>query len=117
MLGPYYKPQITSVLSILHRLTGVALAVIGAPLMLWWLVALGQGAESYANFQACLGGVLGLLARLVLVFCLSFHLFNGIRHLAWDTGKGFELKSVRLTGWLVVIGATAMTIFIMAVTS
>lgn len=109
MLGPYYKPQITSVLSILHRATGVVLTVIGAPLMLWWLIALGQGAESYSNFQSCLGGILGTLARLALLFCLSFHLFNGIRHLVWDTGRGFEMKTVHLSGWLVVFGAVVLT--------
>jgi len=116
MLGPYYKPQITSVLSILHRATGVILAVIGAPLMLWWLVALGQGAESYTYLQGCLDGVLGILARLALVFSLSFHLFNGIRHLIWDTGKGFEMKTVNLGGWLVVIGAITLTAALMVVT-
>ena len=116
MLGPYYKPQITSVLSILHRATGVFLAVAGIPLMLWWLVALGQGPESYAGFQACLGGILGTLARIGLVFCLSFHLFNGVRHLVWDTGRGFDMKSVRLGGWLVVIGAVALTCILMVVT-
>lgn len=117
MLGPYYKPQITSMLSILHRATGVVLTVIGAPLLLWWLVALGQGAESYAYLQSCLSGVLGLLAKLALVFSLSFHLLSGIRHLVWDTGKGFELKTVYLGGWLVVIGAIALTAILMVATS
>ena len=117
MLGPYYKPQITSVLSILHRATGVVLTVIGAPLLLWWLVALGQGPESYASFQSCLSGLIGMAAKLVLVFSLSFHLFSGIRHLVWDTGKGFELKTVYLGGWLVVIGAVSLTGILMVVSS
>lgn len=117
MLGPYYKPQLTSVLSILHRATGVVLTVIGAPLLLWWLVSIGQGAESYAYLQNCLDSIPGMLARTALVFCLSFHLFNGIRHLIWDTGKGFDLKHVYLGGWLVVIGAVALTAILMVVTS
>lgn len=117
MIGPYYKPQITSVLSILHRATGVALTVIGAPLLIWWLVALGTGPECYAGFRECLGGALGMLARLAIIFSLSFHLFNGIRHLVWDIGKGFELKSVYLGGWLVVIGAVVLTASLMVVTS
>ena len=116
MLGPYYKPQITSVLSILHRATGVALTVIGVPLLMWWLIALGQGPESYSAMQECLSGILGLIARAGLVFCLSFHLFNGIRHLFWDIGKGFELKSVYLSGWLVIIGTVLLTGIVMGVT-
>lgn len=109
MLGPYYRPQLTSVLSILHRITGVVLTVVGAPLLMWWLIALGQGAEAYANLQACLGGVLGRIADLALHFSLSFHLFNGIRHLLWDTGRGLSLRAAYASGWFVLTGATALT--------
>jgi succinate dehydrogenase / fumarate reductase cytochrome b subunit len=109
MLGPYYKPQLTSVLSILHRITGVVLTGLGAPLLLWWLIALGHGPEAYAELQACLSGVLGRLAVLAINFSLSFHLFNGIRHLVWDTGRGLELKAVYASGWLVLAGAVALT--------
>lgn len=116
MLGPYYKPQITSVLSILHRITGVVLVVIGAPILLWWLIALGQGEESYAAMQACLGGVAGRLASLAINFSLSFHLFNGIRHLAWDAGKGLDIKSAYASGWAVVILAVALTAFLGVIT-
>lgn len=105
MLGPYYKPQLTSVLSIMHRITGVFLTVVGAPLLIWWLVAVGQGAGAYATLQACMDGVLGKLALVGLLFCLSFHFFNGIRHLFWDIGKGLDLKSVYASGW-VVVGAS-----------
>lgn len=109
MLGPYYRPQITSVLSILHRITGVALVVIGAPMLLWWLVALGQGPEAFAAMQACLGGVLGRLAMLAVNFSLSFHLFNGIRHLVWDAGAGLELETVYKSGWAVVALSVLLT--------
>ncbi|HKJ15761.1 MAG TPA: succinate dehydrogenase, cytochrome b556 subunit [Xanthomonadales bacterium] len=109
MLGPYYKPQITSVLSILHRITGVVLIIVGAPLLLWWLVALGQGAESYAAMQESLGGILGRLASLAINFSLSFHFFNGIRHLFWDAGMGLEIQSARTSGWAVVILSVALT--------
>ena len=109
MLGPYYKPQLTSVLSMLHRITGVALTVIGAPLLIWWLVALGQGPEAFSSMQACLGGVLGRLALLAINFSLGFHLFNGIRHLVWDTGRGLELKAVYASGWAVIVLSVLLT--------
>ena len=114
MIGPYYRPQLTSVLSILHRITGVVLTVIGAPLLLWWLVALGQGAEAYAAMQACLGGVLGRLALLGINFSLSFHFFNGIRHLVWDTGRGLEIRTVYASGWAVV-GLSIVTTAVLGV--
>lgn len=109
MLGPYYKPQITSVLSILHRITGVILVVVGAPILLWWLIGLGQGAEAYTNMQEALSGVPGRLASLAINFSLSFHLFNGIRHLFWDAGKGLELKTAYASGWAVVILSVVLT--------
>lgn len=117
MLGPYYRPQLTSVLSILHRITGVVLAVIGAPLILWWLVALGQGPEAYATMQECLGGVFGRLASLAINFSLSFHLFNGIRHLVWDTGHWLSLEAVYASGWTVVAAAVALTAVLGLVTT
>lgn len=102
MLGPYYRPQITSVLSIMHRITGVILSVIGAPLLLWWLIAVGQGPEAYAALQESVSGIIGRLALLAVNFSLSFHFFNGIRHLIWDAGHGFELKTVYASGWAVI---------------
>lgn len=113
-LSPYfiYKPQITSVLSITHRLTGIAL-YIGFILLSWWI------AESiYLSFSP--SGESGILTAffttsvdyLLLIgwsFALFYHLLNGIRHLFWDMGKGFDLKSVSTSGWLVVIGATLLT--------
>ncbi len=116
MLGPYYRPQITSVLSILHRITGVILLVIGAPILLWWLVSLGQGPEAYARMQDLMSGVPGRLASLAINFCLSFHLFNGIRHLFWDAGKGLDIRTAQTTGWAVVILAVALTAFLGVVT-
>lgn len=109
MLGPYYRPQLTSMLSILHRMTGVALTVLGAPLLLWWLIALGQGPEAYAAMQECFGGIAGRLALLAVNFSLSFHLFNGIRHLVWDTGHWLTLEGVYRSGWLVVIASVVLT--------
>ncbi len=93
----------------MHRITGVILTMVGVPLLAWWLIALGQGAEAYAYLQNCMGGLLGRLALLGVNFSLSFHLFNGIRHLVWDTGRGFELKAVYASGWLVLAASVLLT--------
>lgn len=106
-----YKPQITSVLSITHRATGVALS-IGTILWVYWLVAIAMGPAAYADAQSCLASI---PARIVLIgwtFALYYHLCNGIRHLYWDLGRGFDMKSVYISGYAVVftsIAATAAT--------
>lgn len=109
MIGPYYRPQLTSMLSILHRITGVILTVAGVPLLMWWLIALGQGPEAFATMQAYLGGVLGRLALLAVNFSLSYHLFNGIRHMVWDTGRGLDIKTVYAGGVVVAALSVAWT--------
>jgi len=104
-----YKPQLTSVLSILHRLTGVALA-LGTLLLVWWLIAAATGPEAYDTVQGFIGSIIGRLLLLGWTFALFYHLANGIRHLAWDTGRGFELATAYSTGWLVVIAAIVLTL-------
>jgi succinate dehydrogenase / fumarate reductase, cytochrome b subunit len=80
-----YRPQITSVLSISHRATGLALS-LGTLLLVWWLVALARGPEAFASVQSFVGSWLGRLLLLGWTFSLFFHLANGIRHLCWDAG-------------------------------
>jgi succinate dehydrogenase / fumarate reductase cytochrome b subunit len=109
MLGSAYKPQITSMLSITHRITGVALAV-GTMLMTWWLVAAASSAEAYANVAWFIHSPIGLLMLFGWTGALFFHLLNGVRHLAWDSGRGFELPQVHATGRGVVIGAAVLTV-------
>jgi len=104
-----YKPQLTSFLSIAHRASGVFL-VIGTLLLVYWLTALAGGAESYAQAQAFFGSILGRLILFPWVFALFYHLCNGIRHLFWDMGAGFELSSVYASGKLVVVAAVALTL-------
>ena len=104
-----YRPQITSMLSILHRLTGVVLG--GGPLLLaWWLIAAAVGPEAYAEVAWFISSWLGRLVLLGFTFCLFYHLCNGIRHLGWDIGWGFELPVLRATGWLVLVAAMGMTL-------
>ena len=97
-----YRPQITSVLSILHRITGVALS-IGTLLLTWWLVSAAYGPEAFETSQAFLGSWFGHLILWGFTFSLFYHLGNGIRHLAWDFGWGFEMPVLQKSG-LVVVG-------------
>lgn len=108
MIGPYYKPQLTSVLSILHRITGVALA-IGLLFLVYWLVAAASGPDTYAHAQGVLGSILGQLFLFLWTWALFYHLGNGIRHLAWDAGYGLEIPSVYKSGKVVVIASVVLT--------
>src|SRR5260370_9916764 len=98
-----YRPQLTSVLSILHRAAGIALSA-GTILLVWWLVAAASGSEAYDRVAAFLGSWLGLLLLFGWTASLFYHLCNGIRHLVWDTGHALDLKATYVGGWLVVAG-------------
>ena len=104
-----YRPQITSVLSIAHRATGIVLAA-GLLLLLWWLAAAASGPDAFETAREAAGSFLGRLLLFGWTFALFYHLCNGIRHLFWDMGRGFELCTVSLTGWLVVAAAAALTV-------
>ena len=104
-----YRPQITSVLSILHRITGVALGV-GTLMLIYWLVAAAQGPEAYAVAQDWIGSWIGRLLLFGWTLAFFYHLANGIRHLAWDAGWGFDLDSVQKSGIATVAAAGGLTI-------
>ena len=104
-----YRPQITSVLSIAHRITGVALTA-GTLLLTWWLVAAAYGPEQFATVQGFVGSWIGQLLLWGFTFALFYHLGNGVRHLAWDFGWGFELGQVRSSGIALVAFAVAATL-------
>lgn len=108
MIGPYYRPQLTSMLSILHRATGVALCA-GALGLAWWLVATAAGPTAHAQFSACAHSPLGLIVVLGFAFSLIYHWLNGIRHLLWDLGWGLELPRAYASGWLVLALSVAGT--------
>ena len=103
-----YRWQITMTMSILHRATGVALAV-GTLALVYWLVALGMGPDDYGTAHALLGSPLGQFLLWGWTFSLFYHLCNGIRHLAWDAGWGFEIKTVYMSGYTVWAVAAALT--------
>jgi succinate dehydrogenase / fumarate reductase cytochrome b subunit len=101
-----YRPQLTSILSITHRMSGVALSV-GTLLLVYWLAAAATGPEAFESAQSFVGSFLGRLLLFGWTIGLFFHLCNGIRHLVWDIGRGFELDDVYRSGWTVVV-ATAL---------
>ena len=101
-----YKPQITSTLSILHRATGLGLYV-GLVLIAVWFLANIYGCSS------CLDSLMGSdIVHLILVLwtlAWFYHLLNGVRHLCWDTGHGYSLRAVTISGWAVLVGTVVMT--------
>ena len=96
-----YKPIPTMVMSIVHRITGGAL-YFGTVLVAWWLIAAAMGPAAYDDFTAVAGHWFGRLVLLGFTVTFLFHLLNGIRHIFWDSGLGFEKPTARFTGWLVV---------------
>ena len=104
-----YRPQLTSILSILHRITGVGLWA-GALMMTYWLSSATYGPEAFDRAQAILGSWFGRLVLLGLTVALFYHLANGIRHLAWDIGWGYEMDKLNVTGWMVVAFTAVMTV-------
>ena len=115
MIGPHYRPQLTSLLSITHRATGVVLSVVGAPLLLWWLAAVAGGPQSYRDLTAFFDHWFGMLLLAVCLLSLSYHLFNGIRHLVWDSGRALDLRSAYTGGWLVLIATALLTAVLLGV--
>ena len=103
-----YKPQLTSALSILHRATGIFLC-LGAIVFAWWVIALAVGPESYETVRRVLGSWLGRLLLFAWTFSFFYHLCNGVRHLFWDAGVGFEIRTACASGKAVVVASIAMT--------
>ena len=113
-----YRWQITMTMSILHRATGIALTV-GAFALAWFLVMLAMGPESGARAMACIASPVGLFFAFAFSLCLVYHLFNGLRHLLWDTGHGYDIPTVYKTGWtvfaLTVVVTAALWFFALGV--
>jgi succinate dehydrogenase / fumarate reductase cytochrome b subunit len=109
MLGSAYKFQTSSLTSIMHRITGCALGV-GTLLLTYWLVSAASGDGAYSIAEAILGSWFGILVLFGFTVALFYHFCNGIRHLAWDAGKGFELPDMHRSGGLVVAATAILTI-------
>jgi succinate dehydrogenase / fumarate reductase cytochrome b subunit len=114
MIGPYYKPQLTSMLSITHRVTGMGLS-FGTLLLAGWLMALASGPDAYAAYSKHVLAWYGQLLLLGWSWALLYHLCNGIRHLFWDVGKGFDIPTAYKTGYAVVAVSGLLTVAVWAI--
>jgi succinate dehydrogenase / fumarate reductase cytochrome b subunit len=103
-----YRWQITMTMSILHRVSGVILT-FGAFALAWWLMAVAAGGESYDRAARCLASPFGKIVLFGFSLALVYHLLNGIRHLLWDAGYGFEIPEFYRTGWTVAVLTVALT--------
>jgi succinate dehydrogenase / fumarate reductase cytochrome b subunit len=104
-----YRRQLTSITSILHRFTGIGLAV-GLLYLVCWLTAAASGLEAFDQLQSFNGSIIGRLLLLGWTVAFFYHLLNGLRHLAWDAGFGFELPTAYKSGYAVFIGTALLTI-------
>lgn len=104
-----YRPQLTSITSLLHRLTGIFLAIGILPLICW-LIAAAAGTEAFDQAQALAGSIIGRSLLFLWTGAFFYHLLNGIRHLVWDAGWGYELTTTYRSGWTVLIGAVVLTL-------
>jgi succinate dehydrogenase / fumarate reductase cytochrome b subunit len=109
MLGRYYRFQITSVTSILTRITGAGL-LVGAVLVVWWLIAAATGPEAYAIADAVITSWFGRLVMLGSIWALWYHALAGVRHLIWDMGYMLDLAQAELLGWAVIAGSVILTL-------
>lgn len=103
-----YRWPITMTISILHRATGVALSV-GFVVLAVWLFAAASGAEAYATFMSYADSIVGRLFLIGWSFAFFFHLSNGVRHLVWDIGHGFEIATANASAWFVLFSAVVLT--------
>ena len=108
-LQAYDMLQMTSALSIAHRISGTAWSA-GTLLLVWWLAAAATGEDAFATAQWFLSSYFGLLVLFGLTVATWYHTLAGVRHLIWDAGHGFEIPTVYRTGWLVLIGTVILTL-------
>lgn len=106
-----YKPMLTMMMSIVHRITGAAL-YFGMLLLAWWLIAAAAGPNAYANFEWFIGSFIGRLVLFGYTWALIHHLLGGIRHLIWDTGHGFEPAEREFLALATIVGSIALTILV-----
>ncbi len=103
-----YRWPITMTLSILHRMTGVALSV-GLIALVVWLESIAFGAGPYETVAGWMHTIVGRLILLGFSFAFFFHLANGVRHLFWDVGMGFEMRHANASAWFVLVATVLMT--------
>jgi succinate dehydrogenase / fumarate reductase, cytochrome b subunit len=108
-----YKWQVQMVTSILHRATGIVLAV-GTLLIVWGMLSLAAGEDAFNQFKVCMGSPLGMLVMIGWSWAFFFHLCNGIRHLVQDAGAGYAIPQFKRSSWLSVIISIVLTLLVWA---
>lgn len=108
-----YRPMLTMMMSIFHRITGAAL-YFGTILLALWLLAVAAGPSSFDTINSFFGSYLGMLILFGYTWALIHHMIGGLRHFVWDLGKGFELDSVELMARMSIIGSLSLTVIIWA---
>ena len=103
-----YRPQISMVSSILTRITGISL-LVGGLLVIWWFLAAAISPEAFALADGALTSWLGDLVMLGSLWALWYHFLTGLRHLYWDTGRGLDLPTAKMLGWVAVFGSFILT--------
>jgi succinate dehydrogenase / fumarate reductase cytochrome b subunit len=106
-----WKPTITYVMSIVHRITGAGL-YFGMAFLAWWLAAAASGPEAFSWADAFFGSFLGRLILFGFTWALIHHLLGGIRHFIWDTGAGLDLPTANRLGWATIIGSVSLTLIV-----
>lgn len=109
-----YRPMLSMMMSIVHRLTGVAL-YFGTALLVWWLLAVASGPAAYATFQAAATSFLGRLVLFGYTFALVHHMLGGLRYLVWDTGRGFGAAEREWMVRATLAGSVILTLVLWAV--
>ncbi|HZD92041.1 MAG TPA: succinate dehydrogenase, cytochrome b556 subunit [Pseudolabrys sp.] len=104
-----YKPMLTMMMSIVHRITGAGL-YFGMALLAWWLIAAASGPNAYADFQWFIGTIIGQLVLFGFTWALVHHTLGGIRHLIWDTVHGFEPTEREMLAVATIVGSIAITL-------
>jgi len=109
MIGPYYRPQITSISSIMVRITGLA-SLGSATLVVLWLLAAASAPELFAWVNGCLDGFLGSILLLAAAWAVWYHVLGRVRHVLWDFGYCLDVKLSEKLGWGMFIGATILAV-------
>ena len=106
-----YRPMLTMLMSIAHRVSGVGNAV-GFLLLAWWLVAISLGPDAYAQISEFFGSIVGRLLLFLFSWSLIHHMLGGIRHLIWDTGAGLGKVSIEVFAWATIVGSITLTVLV-----
>lgn len=109
MIGPYYRPQMTSMSSILIRVTGLGL-IVAVVLTVWWLLAAATSDRHFAFVNGIVTSWFGTLVYVLSAWAVWYHLLGGVRHFIFDAGHGLDIATAERMGWAMVVGSVVLTV-------